>query len=108
MRALVGTFAETTGVAPVEHVDVRFERAEAMELLAAVLEEVIFLLDTAGLVPVGLELVDEPGGGVSGSFDVAPVSALSAIGSPPKAVARSGLSLANRSGLWRGRATIDV
>lgn len=95
-------------MAPVDRVEVRFERAEEYELLAAVLEEVIFLLDTVGVVPVGVELVDEPGGGITGTFDVAPVSALIAIGSPPKAVARSGLTLATRSGLWRGRATIDV
>ena len=88
---------------------VAFEPVEPGELFASALEEVIYLVDTLGVVPLRIELTDAPGGGLAGTFAVAPLAAVEVVGSPPKAVSRSGLSLERtRGGRWHGCATIDV
>lgn len=75
------------------------------DLLALVLEEAIYVLDTEDLVVVGADLVDTPAG-VAGELGVVPLSAVAVTGAAPKAVAATELE---RDGdLWRARAIVDV
>jgi SHS2 domain-containing protein len=77
------------------------------ELLAEVLDEVLYLLDTAGVV-VGADLEDRPDGAVGGWFTVVPPGAVTVVGAVPKAVTRHRLELRDRDGTWWGRVTVDV
>lgn len=109
VRALVELFADPGHACSTDVVPVTFAPADPDELFASALEEVIYLVDTLGVVPVHVELTDAPGGGLAGTFAVAPLGAVEVVGSPPKAVSRSGLSLERtRGGGWHGGATIDV
>jgi SHS2 domain-containing protein len=77
------------------------------DLLVAVLEEVIFLLDTAGEAPVDLELrgVDD---GVDVTFAMADASTLPQVGAVPKAVSLNELRFSRNQHGWRCLVTLDV
>lgn len=107
--ALVASFADPGDVSPTAAVPVALGPTDPAELFASALEEVIFLVDARGVVPVRVELLDAPDGGVAGTFAVASLSAVVVVGSPPKGVSRSGLALEEtRSGRWHGHAIVDV
>ena len=67
------------------------------DLLLAVLEEVIYLLDTAGEAPVDVELEAIPGG-VDVKFAMVDASTLPQVGAVPKAVSFNELHLSH--GPW--------
>ena len=67
------------------------------DLLLAVLEEVIYLLDTAGEAPVDVELEAIPGG-VDVKFAMVNASTLPQVGAVPKAVSFNELHLSH--GPW--------
>ena len=78
------------------------------DLLAAVLEEVIFRLDTAGQVPVRTRVARRPDGGVAVSCAVVEVDRVDVIGAVPKAVSLHGLALGADQRGWRCQVTLDV
>lgn len=108
--ALVESFAELRGVdGDVVTVPFAIEARSDDEQVVALLEEVIYLLDTRGVVPVGIQLtVDDEG--MAGSFDTVPAEAVELVGAVPKGVSRHALELgrADAEGGWRCRALIDV
>ena len=77
------------------------------DLLVAVLEEVIYLLDTDAEVPVDLE-VERVDGGVDVAFSMTGVNGLPQIGAAPKAVSLHELSLVCEDDRWRCSVTLDV
>lgn len=77
------------------------------DLLAAVLEEVIYVLDTDGEVPVDVE-VDPVGEGVDVRFATVTVDTLPQVGAVPKAVSLHQLYLAPGPTGWRCSVTLDV
>lgn len=77
------------------------------DLLVAVLDEVIYLLDTLGEVPVDLEI--EPlGDGVDVELAMVDARGLPQVGAVPKAVSLHELSLAPGPTGWRCSVTLDV
>ncbi|WP_077490971.1 archease [Sinomonas mesophila] len=85
----------------------RLIAASDADLLVAVLEEVIYLLDTEGYVPVDVHM--EPvEGGVDVVFAMAEVNRLTQIGAVPKAVSLHELSLVGDKDRWRCSVTLDV
>lgn len=107
VRGVVGSFAELPAgasrvtrecVVPAEDDDL---------LLAAVLEEVIYRMDTADELPVDVEVEPEPGG-ARVRFGMAGGSTATQTGAVPKAVALHGLRLAQDSHGWACRVTLDV
>ncbi len=108
VRALVSSFADTTDVAADGRHAVAFEPAADEDLLVDLLDEVIYLLDTRGVVPVGGELVDELDGGISGELEVAPVERVRPAGAVPKAVTHHALRVQAGPHGWRCHAVIDV
>ena len=108
VRALVAVCADTSGLDAVRSVELRLAPAGDEELLVRLLEEVIYLLEVDELVPVGVEVGPEPGGGLRGRFEVAPLTPAMIVGPAPKAVAWYELELARQGSGWRCRATVDV
>ena len=108
VRALVETFADTSDAATDEPVRISIEPASDEEMLVSLLEEVIYVVDVFGRVPVHVTLEETEDGGLDGAFDVARVEAVGPAGAVPKAVARHALSFAHEGERWLARATIDV
>jgi SHS2 domain-containing protein len=108
VRALVETFADTSAVLVTETAPLRIEPASDDEMLLALLEEVIFILDVLGTLPAGVVIEEALDGGLGGMLDLAPLNGVNLIGSAPKAVSRDGLAFSFDGERWTGRATIDV
>jgi SHS2 domain-containing protein len=108
VRALIDTFADTSQVVVTESAPLRIEPASDEELLVALLEEVIFLLDVLGMLPAGVVVEEAVDGGLGGMLDLAPVNGAALVGAVPKAVSRAGLAFGFDGELWTCRATIDV
>ncbi len=109
-QAVLGTvesFLDTTSVHPGHGYRCRLTAHSDEDLLAAVLDEVIYRLDTAGEAPVDLEVepVEE---GVEVRFAMADAGALPQTGAVPKAVSLHELSLAAGPAGWRCSVTLDV
>ncbi|WP_020659151.1 archease [Amycolatopsis benzoatilytica] len=77
------------------------------DLLAGALDEVIFLLDTTGRVPVATE-VWATTAGLRLRLHTVDVSGLVAVGAVPKAVSLHELRCERRGAQWWSTATIDV
>ena len=77
------------------------------DLLVAVLEEVIYLLDTEGEAPVDIDLRDVDGG-VEVTFAMVDASTLPQVGAVPKAVSLNALRLSHGGAGWRCLVTLDV
>lgn len=77
------------------------------ELLFAVLDEVIYLLDTTGEAPVDLQLRDTDNG-AEVEFTMADASTLLQLGAVPKAVSLNDLRLSRWRHGWRCLVTLDV
>lgn len=109
-EAVLGTvdsFLDTSSARP-NHTLVRRLTAEHDDdLLVAVLDEVIYLLDTAGDAPVDVE-VNGTDGDVEVTFAMADAGTLPQIGAIPKAVSLNELRLAREPASWRCSVTLDV
>jgi protein archease len=77
------------------------------DLLIAVLDEVIYLLDTAGEAPVDLELQDTDDG-ADVTFAMTDASTLVQLGAIPKAVSLNELRFSHGRHGWRCLVTLDV
>ncbi len=77
------------------------------DLLVAVLDEVIYLLDTVAEAPVDLEMHDVEGG-VDVIFRMADASTLNQVGTVPKAVSLNELRFSQDLDGWRCLVTLDV
>jgi SHS2 domain-containing protein len=108
VRGMVAVFADIAGVVAVRSVGFTLAPAGDDVLLVRLLEEVIYLVEVDGLVPVGVAVGLEPGGGLRGRLEVAPLTPAMVVGPAPKAVAWSGLEFARERAGWRCRAMVDV
>jgi SHS2 domain-containing protein len=108
VRALVDTFADTSGAPAAIPLPFTLDPAGDEELLVALLEEVLFILDVMDMVPVNVVVEPTEDGGLAGSLDVAPVEQILVTGAAPKAVARQLPRVGRQDGLWVCQAAIDV
>lgn len=107
VRGLVELFVDVGGRAPEAWDSFEVTAANDDDLLARVLEEVVFVVDARGRVPVVADLEDLDGG-VRGSLGTVAIDAVEQTGALPKGVSRSGASLARVAGEWRAHAVVDV
>lgn len=91
-----------------EPVEFRVSVDDPDELVPGVLEEIVFLLDTTGGIPVGADVAVADVDTASGSIRVAPPDAVEVVGPAPKAVSRSGSRLLHTDAGWECRVTVDV
>jgi SHS2 domain-containing protein len=111
VAGMVAGFADLSAAAPIEtvtrRIDRSIDRAADDDLLVGVLEEVIYLLDTRGLLPVATDVVAD-GGGLVVRFDMADADQVPPIGAVPKAVSLHDLRFERRDGGWWCAVTLDV
>ena len=109
IAGMVDSFADRTGaeslpcrIVPVDHPD-----GGSRELAVWLVEEVLWLLDTQGVIPVHVDLVDTDGG-LHGTLHVVGCDLVDSIGAAPKAVSYSELVIEQTDDGWHSVATIDV
>lgn len=102
------SFADTSTIAVTRTVPVHLDNTSPDELLLEALEEVIYLADVLGVVPVLANLEETETGGVAGDFEVVPIERVEITGAAPKGVSRSGLDVTHDGRSWRARAIIDL
>ena len=107
VRALVDTFADTQGVHPTGTAEFRVEPGDDEEALVAVLDEVIFRLDTEGELPLDSE-VSAVDGGLAVRWRTTGTDAVELVGAVPKAVSLNELRFAPDEAGWSCAVTLDV
>jgi SHS2 domain-containing protein len=103
----VETFLDVTSVHPTTSRSCQVDDESDEDLLVAVLNEVIYLLDTTNEVPVDVE-VDAVNGGVDVRFAMVDAASLPQVGAVPKAVSLYDLRLAPGALGWSCSVTLDV
>jgi len=107
VAGLVDSFADTTGARPTWTVTAPVTADTDPDALVAVLDEVIYVLDTQGGVPLQVECV--PGAAALGlRLHLAAVDDVEITGAVPKAVTLHELRFARSEAGWSCAVTIDV
>ena len=108
VAGLVDSFADTAG-APARRLHSFTVTAGSDEaVLVAVLDEVLFVLDARGSVPISTSLAATHGNRIDVTFTVTGTDDVEIIGSLPKGISFSGLEFAHSKGNWHCAATVDV
>lgn len=105
---LTSCFADTSTTTPTQTIDVNIWADDGADLLARVLEEVVYLADTRDLVVVQAAVEPAPGDTVSVHLGVAPLDTVDLVGPAPKGISRNGLRLEPAGREWQCWAIIDV
>jgi SHS2 domain-containing protein len=110
LRGLVGSVADVRAAEATRTAECELTGASPADLLAAAVEEVIYILDTAGQIPVSVHV--RPAGSATGmilTLELASAGDIEFIGAVPKAVSFHGLACApDASGQWSATMTVDV
>lgn len=94
---------------PADHATVVRVAADGTRpLLAAILDEVVYLLDISELVPVDVRLTELPGGVVEMRFGLGARRSVRLTGAAPKAVVMLEAPDERRTGPFRCRFIVDV
>jgi SHS2 domain-containing protein len=104
---VVESFLDTSLACPERTRVCRLTEERDDNLLVAVLDEVIYLLDTAGEAPVDLDM-NGTDGGVDVTFSMADARTLDQVGAVPKAVSLNELHFSQGQKGWRCAVTLDV
>jgi SHS2 domain-containing protein len=107
LAALTGLYVEAGATAAEERV-VHLGPGSAEALLLGALEEVIFTLDSAAVVPIRTEVRAAADGGLDLVLALAAPKTVVPAGAVPKAISRSGLDVDARAGAVRCRFLVDV
>jgi len=109
VRGLVDSFADVRGAGDQQAWQRRLDAGSDADLLAAAVEEVIYVLDTGGQIPAGVEVGRAAGGGIDLTLRLVSADEAEIIGAAPKAASLSGLACAaGPSGGWACAVTVDV
>jgi SHS2 domain-containing protein len=107
VTGLVDSFADTAGADPGWTITVDLAAPTDEEALVAVLDEVIYRLDTEHAVPLDTE-VEPCSNGVRIRLQLAAVDGVELTGAVPKAVTLHQLHITNSPGGWSCGVTVDV
>ncbi|XEC29487.1 archease [Streptomyces fradiae] len=107
VRGVCASFLDLTGAAGVHRRDVEVRADRDEDVLVALLDEVVYRLDTEGEVPVEVELVPVDGG-VRGVLWTADAGTLPVTGAAPKAVTLHETVMTRGPGGWTCSVTLDV
>jgi SHS2 domain-containing protein len=108
VAALVGTFVDPAGAAPDGEREFRAPAEDDEDLLVAVLDEVIFRMETAGELPLRTDVADDGAGGLVVRWRTADTDAVELVGAVPKAVSLHGLRFGPDGEGWCCAVTLDV
>ena len=109
-QAVLGTvesFLDTSSARPNHTLVRRLTADRDDDLLVAVLDEVIYLLDTEGQAPVDLDM-KRTDSGLDVAFAMADATTLPQLGAVPKAVSLNELGFSHGQEGWRCAVTLDV
>jgi phage shock protein A len=108
-RGLVGSFAVVAAARPRRAAERRFIAGSDEDLLVAIIDEVIYRLDADGEIPVTVDVLPAPDGGVVLSMQLADIGEAQITGAAPKAASLHDLRCApGPAGRWSCGITIDV
>ncbi|MBL1098429.1 archease [Streptomyces coffeae] len=107
VRGVCESFLDLAGAAGVRRRDVVVGADRDEDVLVALLEEVVYWLDTEGEVPVDVELTPVTGGLRCG-LHMADAGALPVTGAAPKAVTWHNLAFIRGPEGWTCSVTLDV
>nr|WP_225851121.1 archease [Streptomyces sp. HPF1205] len=108
VTAMVETFADVRGVRPRAVRRARITGAGDEDLLAALLDEVVFRVEVDGEVPVGVDARATGDGALEVRLAVAPLAEMEITGAAPKGVSWSDLRVGPYADGWCCAVTIDV
>jgi len=108
VAALLASFVDVAGAEPEGTVRYHIEPGADEDVLAAVLDEVIYLLDTDGRVPVAAQVAAADDGGLDVELRMAAPDQVVLTGAVPKAVSLHELRFERGPGGWWCRVTFDV
>lgn len=107
VAAVVDTFADVSGAEPTATTGFRVEPAPDEDVLMAVLDEIIYLLDTTGRLPVRAD-VAASGDGLEVRLSITDADRAELVGAVPKAVSWHDLWFGRDEAGWSCRVTLDV
>ncbi|MEU1787309.1 archease [Streptomyces sparsogenes] len=107
VRGVLASCLDLAGAAGVRRREVVLLADTDEDLLADLLEEVIYWLDTADEIPVDVELTTVPGG-LRAGLDMVDARSLPATGAALKAVTLHDLRFGRGPDGWRCAVTLDV
>lgn len=107
VSAMVESFADLSGVRPTGVDRIRLGAASDDDLLAALLDEILYRLDAYGQVPVDVE-ADEAEGGLDVRLAVAGLSQVRLTGAAPAAVTWEDLHVTPGPCGWSCAITMDA
>lgn len=107
VAGLAEAFVSVPGGAPVSRVPRQLAAGTDEDALVAVLDEVVYLMDTSDAVAVRAE-VTATTGGVRATFDIIPLDHVDLIGAVPKAVTLHGLRFTDDADGWTCSVVVDV
>ncbi|MDT0317262.1 MULTISPECIES: archease [unclassified Streptomyces] len=108
VRGVVESFADPSSGARAprrRHTEIHAD--DDPELLVALMDDVVYRLDTAGEVPVDVDLDPIPGG-LRVAYRMADADDLEPVGAAPKAVTLHDLALGRGPAGWTCSVTLDV
>lgn len=104
---LADSFLDLAGAAAIGEYDLDVEPGEPPDQVVAVLEEVIYLMDTTGQIPINAAAVQDRNRLVL-HLTMADLATVPQIGAVPKAVALHQLAFGRQAGRWVCTVTLDV
>jgi len=107
VAAMVESFADLTGAAVTATEEVQFGPGPDPDLLAAVLEEVIYRLETDGQLPLATD-VTATGDGLQVRLTMVDAATATPVGAAPKAVSLHDLRFGPGPEGWFCTVTLDV
>lgn len=107
VAGLTASFVDISEAAPLRTVTSELPVTNDRDRLVAALDELIYLLDTQGVIPLAAD-VEVDSETLRLTMAVASINDVTLVGAVPKAVALSGLEFDRRGSEWRCRATIGV
>ena len=115
LRGLVDSFADVRGGVATRTAECELTGLSPADLLASAAEEIIYILDTAGQVPVSVHVrpagdqEQQQAAGIVVTLELADASAVEFVGAVPKAVSFHLLTCGpDASGRWSATMTVDV
>lgn len=104
---LVESFADISRAEPTDTATFEVSEETDEDCLVAVLDEVLYLLDTADVVPLSAE-IESGEGGDAVWFEVTDVDQVELVGAVPKAISLHELEVDAGPDGWSCRVTVDV
>ncbi|WP_428965611.1 archease [Micromonospora fluostatini] len=108
VAAVVDSFVDPERAEPDGRAEFRLPAGDDPDLLVGVLDEVIFRLETEGVLPLATEVRPAGDGGLRVEWRTVHADAVEATGAVPKAVSLHGLRFAPDGDGWSCAVTLDV